>query len=92
MYFRWWPSLLSRANHNKFRRLCPTYYAAMVDEMDQGIGMLIDSLKQQGKYQNTLIFFLSDNGGLYPDTWWPSFDWADNSPCRNFTVRYLRKI
>ncbi|NVK23906.1 MAG: sulfatase-like hydrolase/transferase [Gammaproteobacteria bacterium] len=64
-------------------------YAAMVDEMDQGIGMVVDALKQHGKYDNTLIFFLSDNGGLYPDSWWPQFDWADNSPYRHGKVALL---
>lgn len=38
-------------------------YAAMIDEMDQGIGLVLESLKKSGKYDNTLIFFLSDNGG-----------------------------
>jgi arylsulfatase len=38
-------------------------YAAMVDEMDQGIGRIIKSLKKQGEYENTLILFLADNGG-----------------------------
>lgn len=38
-------------------------YAAMIDEMDQGIGLVIDTLKKTGKFDNTLIFFLSDNGG-----------------------------
>ncbi len=37
-------------------------YAAMIDRMDQGIGRIIDDLKKQGKYDNTLIIFLSDNG------------------------------
>ncbi|MBK1877709.1 sulfatase family protein [Pelagicoccus mobilis] len=44
---------------NKNRRI----YAAMVDEMDQGIGVVLDALKESGKYENTLIFFFSDNGG-----------------------------
>lgn len=38
-------------------------YAAMVDRMDQSIGRLIDHLKAVGEYDNTLILFLSDNGG-----------------------------
>ncbi len=38
-------------------------YAAMVWAMDRAIGQLIDSLKAAGKYDNTLIWFLSDNGG-----------------------------
>ncbi|EIK45876.1 sulfatase [Cellvibrio sp. BR] len=57
-------------------------YAAMVDAMDEGIGMLIDALDKSGELDNTLIFFLSDNGGLYPYSWWPDYTWADNSPFR----------
>ncbi|WP_298852000.1 arylsulfatase [uncultured Ruegeria sp.] len=38
-------------------------YAAMVDRMDQSIGALITSLKRLGQFDNTLIMFLSDNGG-----------------------------
>lgn len=38
-------------------------YAAMVDCMDQGIGRVLDELKQKGIFENTLIFFLQDNGG-----------------------------
>ncbi|PKQ64262.1 N-acetylgalactosamine-6-sulfatase [Labilibaculum filiforme] len=38
-------------------------YAAMVVGMDAGIGKVIDKLKETGEYDNTLIFFYSDNGG-----------------------------
>jgi arylsulfatase len=38
-------------------------YAAQIDRMDQGIGKVIDKLKEQGQLDNTLIFFLADNGG-----------------------------
>ncbi|MFY0601585.1 MAG: sulfatase [Cyclobacteriaceae bacterium] len=38
-------------------------YAAMVTGMDAGIGKVIDKLKETGTYDNTLIFFYSDNGG-----------------------------
>ncbi|MEM1063786.1 MAG: sulfatase-like hydrolase/transferase, partial [Planctomycetota bacterium] len=38
-------------------------YAAMVDRMDQNIGRLIERLDSAGRIENTLIFFLSDNGG-----------------------------
>ena len=37
-------------------------YAAMVDRMDQNIGKLVDWLKANQKFDNTLILFLSDNG------------------------------
>ena len=37
-------------------------YAAMVDRMDQNIGRLLKRLEEQGKLDNTLVLFLSDNG------------------------------
>jgi arylsulfatase A-like enzyme len=37
-------------------------YAAQVHRMDFNIGRLVDSLRAAGKLDNTLIFFLSDNG------------------------------
>ena len=37
-------------------------FAAMVDVMDQGIGRLVERLKEKGVYENTLILFCSDNG------------------------------
>lgn len=42
---------------------CMEVYAAMVDNMDQGIGRIIEALKETGEYENTLILFLQDNGG-----------------------------
>ncbi|MBI5773609.1 MAG: sulfatase-like hydrolase/transferase, partial [Verrucomicrobia bacterium] len=42
---------------------CMEVYAAMVDCMDQGIGRLVATLKQNGQFDNTLILFLQDNGG-----------------------------
>jgi arylsulfatase len=38
-------------------------YAAMIDNMDQGIGRIVSELKRQGQLDNTLIMFLQDNGG-----------------------------
>ena len=37
-------------------------YAAMIDRMDQNIGRLINKLKSNGQYENTMIVFISDNG------------------------------
>jgi len=42
---------------------CMEVYAAMVDRMDRGIGRIVAELKKQGVLDNTLIFFLQDNGG-----------------------------
>ena len=38
-------------------------YAAMVDCMDQGIGRVMHTLEKKGIKDNTLVFFLQDNGG-----------------------------
>jgi arylsulfatase len=38
-------------------------YAAMIDRMDQGIGRLMKQLADHGLEKNTLVLFLSDNGG-----------------------------
>lgn len=37
-------------------------YAAMVETMDQELGRVIQRLKEIGEYDNTFIFFASDNG------------------------------
>jgi arylsulfatase len=38
-------------------------YAAMIDRMDQGIGTIVEELKLNGQFENTLILYLQDNGG-----------------------------
>ncbi|MCG2590439.1 sulfatase [Rhodohalobacter sulfatireducens] len=40
-------------------------YAAMIESMDTNIGRLISFLKTSGLYENTLLIFTSDNGGLH---------------------------
>ncbi|MEN1682139.1 MAG: sulfatase-like hydrolase/transferase [Planctomycetota bacterium] len=62
-------------------------YAAMVDAMDQGIGMVVDALRDAGKLDNTLVFFLSDNGGIVPGVGAATSvtgaePFADNTPFR----------
>jgi arylsulfatase len=38
-------------------------YAAMIDRLDQSIGRVVSALKRLGVYEDSLILFLSDNGG-----------------------------
>jgi arylsulfatase len=38
-------------------------YAAMVDRLDQGIGRVLAALEESDAARNTVVFFLSDNGG-----------------------------
>lgn len=49
--------------HQEWEAMRMAVYAAMIDRMDQAIGRLIETLKARGEYENTLIMFLSDNGG-----------------------------
>lgn len=37
-------------------------FAAIIDRMDQNIGRVLEKLEESGKLENTLIFFLVDNG------------------------------
>lgn len=38
-------------------------YAAMVSAVDDGVGLVLDKLEEKGIKENTIVFFLSDNGG-----------------------------
>jgi len=50
------------ADHN-FEDLRMAVYAAMIDRMDQNIGRLLDTLRDLGIEKETIVLFLSDNGG-----------------------------
>ena len=49
-------------------------HAAMIDRIDQGVGQIINKLKETGQYENTIIFVLSDNGASYERGYPPGFD------------------
>jgi arylsulfatase A-like enzyme len=51
-------------------------YAAMVSAVDDGVGNLLDKLKETGVIDNTIIVFLSDNGGPLSD------NGSSNTPLR----------
>lgn len=40
-------------------------YAAMVSYLDEQVGLLIEKLKEDGIYDNTIIMFTSDNGSTF---------------------------
>ena len=72
-------------------------YAAMIDCMDQGIGRVIDKIRDLGKLDNTLVMFLADNGGCHENAdieqGTPRNTWGDPNamPGGAGFVRRLRK-
>ncbi|MDR0713512.1 MAG: arylsulfatase [Bacteroidales bacterium] len=55
-----WDSLSTEQQQEFTMRMA--IYAAQIDAMDQGIGRIVQSLKDKGQLENTLIMFLCDNG------------------------------
>ena len=50
---------------------------AMLYHLDLGVGRVVDTLKKEGVWENTLLFFLTDNGGSKATS-------AVNTPLRGF--------
>ncbi|MDE0593015.1 MAG: arylsulfatase [Dehalococcoidia bacterium] len=75
-------------------------YSAMIEQVDRGVGRIIDTLKKAGEFENTVIMFLSDNGGCaelfqedtdWPDTsMWETENTLDGQPVRVGNVPELR--
>ncbi len=49
--------------HKQWQQSRMEAYAAMVEHIDEGMGKLVKKLEEKDQLDNTLIFFLSDNGG-----------------------------
>lgn len=47
-------------------------YAGMVEAMDQACGKVLDRLKALSLDESTIVFFMSDNGGLSTAEGWPT--------------------
>ena len=47
-------------------------YAAMLDQLDAGIGRVLAALQDNGLDEKTIIVFMSDNGGLSTSEGWPT--------------------
>ncbi|MFP4089077.1 MAG: sulfatase [Cyclobacteriaceae bacterium] len=43
---------------------CHPVYAGMIEAMDQAVGKVLDQLEASGVAENTVVIFMSDNGGL----------------------------
>ena len=68
----------AKAEHlEKFKDHPRKKLAAMTWSLDENIGKLIDKLEETNQLENTLIFFLSDNGGSPHNT-------SDNGPLKGW--------
>lgn len=59
----------------KYQRYMKAYYR-MLTELDLAVGSIVEELKSQGVYDNTLIIFMGDNGyfqsdHMLADKWYP---------------------
>ncbi|WP_439504372.1 sulfatase-like hydrolase/transferase [Sediminibacterium sp.] len=59
------PKYLNRFEHIKDVKR--KTYAAMVSAVDDGVGAVLDKLNELGLTENTMVIFLSDNGGPESD-------------------------
>ncbi len=50
------------AEQQRFQATKMAIHAAMIDRMDREIGRIVEQLKAMSAFENTLIFFASDNG------------------------------
>ena len=52
-----------KISDKRWEAACMEVYAAMIDNMDQGIGRIVATLEEKGQLDNTVLCFLQDNGG-----------------------------
>ena len=54
-----------QAGHKAWQQRRMEVYAAQVTSMDAGIGRIVKALERRGKFDNTLILYMTDNGGCH---------------------------
>ena len=55
-------------------------YAALIEGMDKSLGDLMDYLEKNELMDNTIILFMSDNGGLASEPYWRNPLYVQNAP------------
>jgi len=77
------PPEAPQATIDKYRKRFPelskerVILMAMLEHLDNGVGAVVNKLKKENLFENTLLFFLTDNGGAKAMN-------ADNTPLRGF--------
>ena len=56
-----------RASYKEWEQRRMEVYAAQIDRLDQNVGKIVAKLRQLGLLENTMICFMSDNGGNYEE-------------------------
>ena len=56
-------------------------YYQSVSRVDQGVGQLMSVLKETGKYDNTVVIYISDNGIAFPGAKTTLYEPGMNLPC-----------
>jgi N-sulfoglucosamine sulfohydrolase len=56
-------------------------YYQSVSRVDQGVGKLLAVLKETGKYDNTVVIYISDNGVAFPGAKTTLYEPGMNLPC-----------
>jgi N-sulfoglucosamine sulfohydrolase len=56
-------------------------YYQSVSRVDQGVGRLLDVLKEAGKYDNTVVIYISDNGVAFPGAKTTLYEPGMRLPC-----------
>jgi arylsulfatase A-like enzyme len=59
--------ILRKVGESESKDVCKdsitSIYKEMVEVMDEGIGKIVQTLKETNQYENTILIFISDNGG-----------------------------
>lgn len=96
-----WASLSEKRRAFEAKRM--TTLAAMIDRVDQEVGRLVENLRAAGELDNTLIWFVSDNGACPYDRRSTNIDgmptdgslsWSDSTGwawARNSPFRYYKQ-
>lgn len=56
-------------------------FAAMLSALDEAVGLVLAKVRETGQEENTLVFFISDNGGPTPSTT------SNNGPLRGYKAQ-----
>jgi len=56
-------------------------YCQSVSRLDRGVGRLMEILKEEGEYENTLVIYISDNGAAFHGAKTNLYEPGMNLPC-----------